>query len=222
MGRNIGEIVTVDIKVGDKVQVDMDTPTASFHGVEGIVAEIIPGKSSGYVRITKSNSKVEGNFPAGTRMYLYGLTKMEETFTFKDIQKGDKVRRTETWESGTVKSVEGVVVNLNSSQATTKEGLTLGYYGDEDNKHMVLELVEKAKPKSPELWENRKAGDKIATYSTQDGNLERLLTKREDGLWDTLVMNTIGVLQEGFERSDEEVALHITRHSNAAKAHLVK
>jgi hypothetical protein len=161
----------VTFKVGDKVKYIGDCYVFSgFDGgvdpAEGVVTE---DSSKGVTQLRLTTGVGRYRVGQEVRLITKNLELIKEelpnpwapkpAFTFKDIQVGDKIRRTETWETGTYRTFEGVVTDLTSTGARTKEGLLVGYYKDIESPHMKLELLDRPKPK--EIWENRKAGDKI-------------------------------------------------------------
>ena len=221
--RNL-ELITHEHKVGDWVTVK-GWETGEFHEPtwEGRTGKVYDADSQDAVCVEFFDGKgaplyIKGGFEA---KYLIPAEEPVKPFTFADIQVGDKIRRTETWDTGSVRVFEGVVTDLNDVRAYTKEHLLVGYYQDGDDRHTVLELLERPEPpKVPELWEDREPGDKLVSYFKNDGNVERIFTKRDDGQWDTIVMSTAGKLQKGFARSDHELAAHLNKYGN--KVHLIK
>jgi hypothetical protein len=201
-----------ELKVGDKVTVDAHAPNSSCYGIEGVLVEIRNGYNHGTIRITKTNEKAAEWLPVGEETYLYNLTRIEEpAFTFKDIQVGDKIRRTLTRKSGTVEVREGVVAKMDYRFVTDSGGAVLAYATDTQPfaAEVVLELLDR--PKKPELWEDRKPGDKIASYN-KDGKLDRIFIKQDEDNWDTLVVNTSGKIQNGFDRSETEMTDYFSRY----------
>jgi hypothetical protein len=92
------------------------------------------------------------------------------TFTYEDIQVGDRIRRTLTRETGTTEVREGVVTEKSALYATdTNPGKTaainyiLAYQsdGDPDKPQVVLELLDRPKPKH---WTEAKPVGSAAIY----------------------------------------------------------
>jgi hypothetical protein len=71
----------------------------------------------------------------------------DKPFTYADIQDGDTIRRTESWESGSVRVYEGVVTKADNFRAFTREGFLVGYHQDDENPYMTLELVNRPETK---------------------------------------------------------------------------
>lgn len=201
-----------ELKVGDVVTVtgwEIDSLNPTWEGRTGMVY-IADDQAAVCVEFKDGKQYSRGGWNAKF------LKKVEPAFTFKDIQVGDKIRRTLTRKSGTIEVREGVVAKMDYRFVLDKGGAVLAYASDAQPfaAEVVLELLDRPKPKEPELWENRKPGDQIATYDLE-GKFERVFTKREDGRWDSLVINTAGKLQRGFERSDEDIALHARHHAKS-------
>lgn len=202
--------------VGDKVKVlhYSTSTTGSPVGETGTVTSLKNGANFFRVQINKSS-------------WLLAEDEIEpftepKPFSFEGIQVGDTIRRTETWETGSVKVLEGVVTALSHTGASTKEGLLIGWHKDSDNPHITLELLNRPEPvKEPELWEDRKTGDRIVTYF-KDGALDRIFTKQEDGLWGTLVSKSGSGLGKGFARSDTELAKFLSDRKQSTTAQLIK
>jgi hypothetical protein len=218
----------VTFKAGDKVKYSGSCETFSgkkggFKPAEGVIME--PGRSG--ITNLQLTSAVQG-YKEGSVVCLFTqhleLIPAEPAFTFADIQVGDKIRRTLTRETGTTEVREGVVTNKSTLYATdTTSGKTstvnyiLAYDSDGDpaKPQVVLELLERPE-KELELWENREAGNKIVTYLKEDG-LDRIFTKREDGMWDTLVYTRGKKLGKGFPRADEDIAAYLTKQPVTAE-----
>jgi hypothetical protein len=181
-----------------------------------------PGRSG--ITNLQLTSAVQG-YKEGSVVCLFTqhleLIPAEPAFTFADIQVGDKIRRTLTRGTGTTEVREGTVT-AKSEHYATDGGKGTGYIlsyssdGDPDKPQVVLELLDRPKPKAPELWENREAGNKIVTYVKGDG-LDRIFTKREDGLWDTLVYTSGKKLGKGFPRADQDIAAYLTKQPVTAE-----
>lgn len=217
-------------KAGDKVRYTGDCNTFSgrlggFKPAEGVITE--PGSGTTHLRLT---SPVQG-YREGSVVGLFtsNLELITPAFTFADIQVGDKIRRTLTRDTGTTEVREGVVVEKSGLYAldakhTGRAGdsYILAYNSDSDpaKPQVVLELLDRPE-KEPELWENRKAGDKITSYDGA-GKLSRIFTKREDGDWDTLVLNCEGKIQKGFLRSQRDLSQYISKHNTGGSFQLVR
>lgn len=166
-----------ELQVGDKVRYNGE-PDANFKGMRGVVEEI--SRISAKVRVTESHF-----FPKGTAVYPY-LKNIEKdvSFAFDDIKVGDKVRRTETWDSGTTMVVEGVVNSISSSRALTKESLRLGVSTDPHNPHVTLELLERPEP---HFTETDKVGTRYRVKSIFESEGWRfLVTKIADNQWERI------------------------------------
>lgn len=196
---------------GDKVKYK-DDPWSEWHGWEGTVQSEFGGVTTAFT--TKGTVKSYGTEVRLTTANLELVA--EPAFTFADIQVGDEIRRSVTRPSGTTEVREGVVRSKSGVYATdsTNKGYILAYNSDGDpaKPQVVLTLLNRPEPpKEPELWEDRKPGEQIAAYCKDGGELDRIFTKREDGDWDTLVMNTSGRIQKGFSRSDKELGEFLVR-----------
>lgn len=194
-----------DFKVGDRVIVDLDTPHSAWHKAEGVVTETRNSPHCAQVKITK------GFGADGIERTLYNLTLLP--FTYEDIQKGDRIRRTKVYKSGATEVREGVAAKKAEPQ---------GFWADEHNQFILAydakseapegityELLERPEPPAPKLWENRKPGDQLITYE-EDGSVDRIFTKRADGRWNTFNVIKNGMSGNGFARTDRQVAEFVT------------
>ena len=215
-------------KVGDKVKYTGDCATFSgalggHQPAEGVVTDV--GNRIGTTRV-ELTSRVRG-YSEGSSVSLFtrNLELIKEPvkpFTFADIQKGDKIRRTKVYGSGATEVREGVAETKGSYYwADETTNFILAYDPTSEFGDVTYELLERPEPpKEPELWENREPGDKLVSYFKNDGNVERIFTKTDAGTWDTIVMSTAGKLQKGFVRSDHELAAYLKKYGN--KVHLIK
>jgi hypothetical protein len=196
---------------GDKVRF-IDKSNTAWFGVEGIVES--PDNTYGIntIRLTVAPTGWASNFKVGDEAKISDTyLELIPSFTFKDIQKGDTIRRTEKWDgTGTTKVVEGKVTDVTYAQAVTAEGLVVGYYRDDKNPHMTLELVNRPEPEPvKEAWETAKPGDQL--FTTANDGTNRVLTKQVGDLWNTLIVNNSeGKPQKGFTRSTGDIHSLIT------------
>lgn len=199
------KLIEEGFKVGDKVTVDASYEPHTKPG-NYVFAER-PAEISN-VRGSSHSLKFtdEGKAPhlmSGTfgKQYIKALPE-EKPFTFADIQKGDTIRRTETWETGTVRVYEGVVTDVNSSSAYTAEGLPVGHCRDKDNKHLTLELVNRPEPE-PKLWEKAEVGDSIIREKSH-GHPVTIFTKKAEDLWTSIYLHEQKAPEQGYRWNDEE------------------
>lgn len=207
--------------VGDKVRIhNRGSSDKSWHGTEGEVEGLPDGNPWGgknyRVKLTKATAPhIPDGYVASLSPGNLELIPEPKPFGFEDIQKGDTVKRTYKQPDGTVMTREGVVSTINPlHRAVSQSGTTLAFSSDTGDKKVTLELLNRPEPepvKEPELWENRKAGDKIISYRT-DGTLNRIFTKKDTGDWETLIMNDYNILVKGFTRSDNEVGETLGDH----------
>lgn len=167
-----------ELKVGDVVTVTgWETPSerAKWEG------------RTGTVYIADSQDAVCVEFKDGKQYSAGGwearfLKKVEEpAFSFKDIQVGDKIRRTETWDSGSVRVFEGAVTKLDGLRAYTKEGLLVRGWKDHENSHVKLELLERPEP--PHWTEAKPVG---SVGIVVEGAFSKTLTKVSESHWKVL------------------------------------
>lgn len=185
-----------NFKVGDRVIVDLDTPHSEWHKAEGVVVETRNSPHCAKVQIT------EGFGADSEARTLYNLTLLP--FTYGDIQQGDKIRRTKVYSSGAKDIREGVVGKQGSYYWADENGNFIIAY-DSEPEGTTLELLERPEPPKPELWENRKVGDQLITYKP-DGSWDRIMTKKRDNYWHTLIVNSEGKIANGFGRSDYDMS----------------
>lgn len=204
---NLTKLEEPTLKEGDRVTVDQ-----SFEPHGGKVFATRKGTiklidtANDYVGVVFDE---DGGYRTGTFSTKF-IVRLEEPkpFSFKDIQAGDTIRRTKTYKNGTIYMMEGVASYKGSYYWSDKSSYnTLAFEEDDSAKDITLELVNRPEPepKKTELWEDRKVGDQLALYN-KDGGLNRVFTKRSDDRWDTLVLNTSGKMQKGFQRSNTELA----------------
>ena len=191
---------------GDKVRFSDKSNTAWF-GVEGIVE--VPG--SGYsnkLRLTTAATGWASHFTVGSEARISDqyLELVEDTFTFKDIQKGDTIRRTRKHKGGATEVREGVVGKKGSWYwATEDDQYILAYETDTatNKEGVTLELVNRPEPEpTKEEWETAKPGDRLVVKNKE--GVTRILTKQADGEWDALLIKPYGV-SVGITRSDQSV-----------------
>lgn len=214
--------MTTVFKVGDRVRYKKTDEFPRLKGWEAEVVEInLTSKGTTRVRTLKNPGNATGTYAGKTGLYYTNnLELIDSPFTFADIQVGDKIRRTYTRETGTTEVREGVVSRKDESVATDTSkpigSYILAYSSDGDpaKPQVKLELLERPE-KELELWEDRKPGDKIVTYLS-DG-LDRIFTKREDGLWDTLVYTSGKKIGKGFPRADQDIAAYLTKQTVTAE-----
>ena len=188
-----------NFKVGDRVVVDLDTPESSWHKAEGVVVETRNSPHYAQVKITK------GFGADGIERTLYNLTLLP--FSYEDIQKGDKIRRTKVYSSGAKDIREGVVGKQGSYYWADENGNFIIAY-DSEPEGTTLELLERPDPPATKLWENRKPGDQIIIY--EGGKVDRIFTKREGGNWNTFNVHNDATGGPGFVRADDQVAKFVT------------
>lgn len=205
-------------KVGDRVTVKgwEDTENPSWEGRTGTVYDA-DHQDAVCVKFDDDKHPNRGGWEAKY------LVPAEKPFGFEDIQEGDTIRRTKVYKSGALEVREGTVGKRGDYYWADETGhFILAYDAEsETGEGVTYELLERPEPpKEPEIWEDRKPGDKLVSYFKHDGKLERIFTKQEDGEWSTLVMGTSGKLQKGFPRSDKELAAHLKKYGN--EVHLIK
>lgn len=79
------------------------------------------------------------------------MTKYEagDEILFADIEKGDRIRRTTTYADGGISVEEGIAAKYGSFYWDTSEGLTLAFDNDDDDKDIMVVLVERPSPDLP-------------------------------------------------------------------------
>lgn len=191
-------------EVGDTVEFREDYDSSKT-GDRGTVTK---GNSyfGGLVRVDLGDGKK-------TECFAYRLKKVgAETFTFKDIQEGDRIRRTYTYISGAAVSREGVVTDVDANRAQdTKTLLTLAFVSDDSNENVTLELVNRPEPvKEPKLWEDRAIGDKIIR---KEATQLTVFTKTDEDEWESLYLtNGTSKSHTGGEFSDYDLAIILAGH----------
>ena len=198
---------TAAFKVGDKVAVDMDEPDYTWHATEGIVLEV-RGTNSARVEVTKvgpnhTSGRGYTSLKVGDVHTLCALTVIPP-FTFADIQVGDTIRRTATF-NGATEVREGVVGSKGSYYWANEQGNYILAYNTDGKEGVTLELLNRPEPEPVKAdWELAKTGDRLVVEGKET---TRILTKQADGLWDTLLIRTWSEPSRGIRRADKEVAL---------------
>jgi hypothetical protein len=190
----------VTFKAGDKVRYKNVSGYGCWAGLEGEVL----GDTTPELTIAKITRSADG-FSPDDRLNKVGSTGkfitenlelIEPAFTFADIQVGDKIRRTYTRDTGTTEVREGVVAMKDDLYATdTNPGKTsainyiLAYQsdGDPDKPQVVLELLDRPKPKH---WTETKPVGSAAIYV--DGMFSKTFRKTGEDEW------TVVYPEDGF------------------------
>jgi hypothetical protein len=158
-----------DFKVGDKVRYVGSGAASVSHDWIGIEGVVTADKSSFvYVTITKgipgSKTYTEGFEIWPYKVNLELITE-EEPFTFKDIQKGDLIRRTVIRKDGSKVIWEGVADHVNWEKTTwvTEGGNPLWYKSDDTCEgSYTLELLDRPEPPH---WAEAKPVGSIFLYN---------------------------------------------------------
>lgn len=196
---------TPTFKVGDRVRIT----ATDWQGRTGTVTNPHRGTSLWPVEV-----EVDG---AGNGIYdaheLEHITEPEaeevKTFNYADIQKGDKIRRTKTYPSGSVEVREGVVTYPADGGYWSDGAFILAYDSDAFKSSVTLELLERPEPvKTPE--ETLVDGAKIGTEILLDlkNGVRKLYTKEAEDTWTTLVIKPYGV-HKGFDWTDARMKVNL-------------
>lgn len=169
------KLVKRELKVGDKVRFVGDN--ADWKGVEGIIEKLKNPDGGIYnhqVRLLTEPRNKKNYFMANVgdvaRLRPENVELVEvDPYTFANVQVGDKIRRTYTFDKGATEVREGVVGRVfNSYKATDKSGeLALAYDTDDTNVAVTLELLERPEPE--DVWKDAKAGDVFLREDAQGG-----------------------------------------------------
>lgn len=118
------------------------------------------------------------------KLEIVSKAKPEGTITFKDIKKGDTIRRTYTREDGSKIIWEGTAdrFNYDKSAWLSGDGYHLSYDADASERRITIELLER--PEEPEIWEDRKTGDRIVRK--EKDHAVTIFTKLGNGNWESL------------------------------------
>lgn len=176
-----------ELKIGDKVAVDLEVPSSSWHKVEGYVIEERAYKDSAKVRVTKAP-----NCPShvGRELTLYNLTKLPQT----KFKVGDRV---------TVKGWE------DKSEISTWEGRTGEVYLVDETDDIVCLKFEDGKAPYSGGWESKhlvpaepepkfKVGDWVKVHGRNDrwngtvGTVQKVDTNRYIKTCYTIHKNDVG------------------------------
>jgi len=182
---------------GDKVRF-IDKSNTAWFGVEAIVEQPGGSHSSNILRLTKAATGWASHFTVGSEARISNqyLELVEDTFTFKDIQKGDTIRRTLLNKGGSTEVREGVVGHKGSWYWATKDNQYILAYADDDtNKAVTLELVDRPEPE-PTLLEGTKAGDQLVLKLYNGAT--KVHTRNAKGTWDTIVFRNGEYSHVGF------------------------
>jgi hypothetical protein len=108
------------------------------------------------------------------------MTKYEagDEILYADIEKGDRIRRTEKYSDGGVAIYEGFAATKGSFYWDTSEALTLAFDDDDDDDTILLELVERPKDPLPEA-----TGSIIKARKVRGTVGEFILTRDATGTW---------------------------------------
>jgi hypothetical protein len=172
--RRLKHVVEAPFSVGDKVTVKgwETTKNPAWEGRSGTVRTV----SSDYAVVDFDDRSERMYLSSGGFEFKY-LVPAEKKLTFEDIQKGDKIRRTETYKSGAKEVREGTVAHKGSWYAED-ENLMLAYDSDTGKATVTLELLERPEPVK-EVWEDAKAGDVFKRVERD--NTQSTVTRLEDG-----------------------------------------
>lgn len=179
-----------EFKTGDKVR--YKNVGNNWEGLEGVVTQ-----QRGYltdVKVTKIAPNLgllntDNKVGKTAHLITKNLELVEEgtkAFTFKEIRKGDTIRRTAKSSDGTVITTEGVVYRVDSYEAQSYAYAILGHHGDDNQfTEVTLELVDRPKPKK--LWEQVEIGNAIVRKD-DEGDLT-VFTKTGEDQWSSLYLN---------------------------------
>lgn len=170
-------------KAGDKVRYKDGARNREWHGWEGVV-----NWSQGS---TTSAKTTKGSIPGKeVNLTTDNLELIEQSFTYEDIQVGDRIRRTYTRGTGTTEVREGVVTEKSAIYAgdgkntgNPRAAYILAYSsdGDPDKPTVKLELLDRPKPKH---WTETKPVGSVAVIL--DGNFTKTLMKTSEFSWNVL------------------------------------
>jgi hypothetical protein len=170
---------------GDKVRYESNGENHEFDGLELTVDK--PFAVTGHwVTVTKGNH--DSRWTVGKKLTL--TTKflhpiLEEPFTYKSIQKGDKIRRTRTYSSGSVEIREGIATDPAFGGYWSDGQFILAYDSDENNKYVTLELLERPEPPKPvkvEPWDTIGTAGVLYRKNSYAEELDTFV-KKADGSW---------------------------------------
>lgn len=198
-----------ELKVGDKVRYSLSDKCPQMKGWEGEIVEM-PRLGSARVKTLKNPGNHSTQVGSAGWYLSSNLELIKEerpnpwapkpAFTFKDIQVGDKVRRTLKRKSGATEVREGTVERLQGSYATD-DGYILAYVNDDkpytNGSSVVLELLERPEP--PHWTEDKPVGS-VGIY--MDGNFTKTLTKTGENDWHVLYA------VDGYNYDDTNMGLY--------------
>lgn len=165
-------------KAGDRVRYKDGARNREWHGWEGVV---------NWSQGSTTNAKTHKGSIPGKEVNLTtdNLELIEKPFTYDDIQVGDKIRRTLTRESGTTEVREGVVTKMGKcgelaldDGVPTSSSYILAYATDTHKETVVLELLDRPKPKH---WTETKPVGSVGVIL--DGQFTKTITKVNEGEW---------------------------------------
>lgn len=185
-----------------------------WKGVTGILEEDYTAPNLCRVKLTSEPRNKSSYFQADigkiARLYRNSLevvTDEEEpqepkVIKFSEIQRGDTIRRTKTYDDGSTSIRTGVVDILSTYSACTEGGnLVLGYPNDGPEIDVTLELI-KREAAQPKVWEDAEVGD-IFIRSHQ-GRDVTTVTRVKDG-WAATYKSSTGVFVKTFEIEDTHI-----------------
>jgi hypothetical protein len=175
-----------DFKVGDKVRyVGNDNPATfdkNWVGIEGEVTEV--HTNIVYMTITKPPKVNSSIYEVGFDIYPskvnLELITEEETFTYKDIQVCDLIRRTFVRSDGSKVIWEGTAIRKNhvGDKWMTKGDNILAHHSDDDFPDITLELLERPEPPH---WTEEKPVGSVFLYG--EGENKALWRKNTEDGW---------------------------------------
>ena len=192
-------------KVGDKVRYPESGSNADWYGVEGEITETGIGwqKQNYQLKVTKGKGYAakEGE----TVILKESNLELVPSFTFEDIQEGDTIRRTVKRSSGATEVREGVAKEKGGYYWEDGTGYILAYAKVHESDDVTYELLERPEPKpEPKLWDDAKPGD-VLVISRVNSDVTRVVTKRAEGHWSTILVKKYGNHCKGFNWSDGEL-----------------
>ncbi|QFG12092.1 Hypothetical Protein OBI_RACECAR_247 [Arthrobacter phage Racecar] len=187
--------ITVNsFKSGDKVRYKKVEFGLSGWNWEGFEGEVIEG-GRGHVTFVKCTkpSAVQKHDPKYIGQEFHLITKNlelvesgDKVMKFKDIEKGDVLRRTVTCTDGSVITTEGTVTRVTTYDALSAGGVSIVHWSDDNNSRTKIELV--SRPEKPKkMWEKAEVGHSIIRKDA-DGELT-VFTKIEEDKWISIYLN---------------------------------
>lgn len=195
----------VEMKVGDKVRFTGDN--SDWLGLEGIITGLkgTNGRYNHTIRITKPTAETTRfGYGIGRTAHLRpsDLEVIPNSILFKDIKKGDTIKRTNIMKGGTKEVREGTVDKISAWCATSENyEYILAYDTDDEKGSVTLELLNRPEPVK-RVWEDAKVGDVFMRTGLENAKDTSTITRVDAGWLVTYGNREGGVFTGSFDLTE--------------------